>query len=127
LAATGSVKDADGSEEVVDGGSENDDVDEEEVKSPSGYSSYVEEDKEDDGISSNEVEGNRVQHVIPSTPVSMGVTSLEYYTPIVALLEGQSQIGALKKKRENKKGTVTINGDNNVNVSFLNITVFICL
>jgi hypothetical protein len=104
-------------------------VEEEEVKPPSGNSSYVEEDKEDDGVSSNEVEGNRVQPVIPSTPVSKGVISLEYYTPIVALLEGQSQIGALKKKKkkENKKGTVTISGDNTVNVALNEGNYFVCV
>jgi hypothetical protein len=70
-------------------------VEEEEVEPPSGDSSYAEE---DDGVSSNEVEGNRVKPVIPSTPVSKGVTSPEYDTPIIALLEGHNSQTAVKKK-----------------------------
>ncbi len=68
------------------------------MESPSGNSSCA---KKDDGVSSNEVEGNRVKPVIPSTPVSKGVTSPEYDTPIVALLEGHNSQTAVKKK--NKK------------------------
>jgi hypothetical protein len=76
------------------------------VDSPSGNSSYA---KDDNGVSSNEDKENQVKTVLPSTSVSKGVSSQEYDTPIVALLEGNnSKRVALMKKKKGVHPLVTI-------------------
>jgi hypothetical protein len=70
---------------------------EEEVESPTGDPSHA---KEDDCVSSKEDKGNQEKTGVLSTLVPKGVTSQEYDTPILALLEGNNYKGAALKKKK---------------------------